>query len=251
MSWTHKVALVTGAASGMGRASARELAERGAAVVGIDYRATELAEAMADLPHDRAVGITADVSDPDQVERAIAEAAKAFGRIDAVCNVAGIIDDATPTHEVPLDQWHRVLAVDLTGPFLVTRSALPHLLANGGGSIVNMASSAGLFAAGGGSPYTAAKHGLIGLTRRVALEYGAQGIRATAICPGFIATELNAAYRTADPANDFVARTVAATPAGRWGSPEDVAKLVAFLAGDDSKFITGSVHTIDGGLLIR
>ncbi|MEU6422916.1 SDR family NAD(P)-dependent oxidoreductase [Streptomyces spiralis] len=251
MGWENKVALVTGAGSGMGRASARELAARGATVVGLDYREDALEEVVRELPSGRAMAVTADVSDVEQVEEAVARAVKEFGRLDVVCNIAGIVDDATPTHEVPLDQWHRVVAVDLTGPFLVIRSALPYLLANGGGSIVNMASSAGLFAAGGGSPYTAAKHGLVGLTRRVALEYGGRGVRANAICPGYIATELNAAYRTPDPGNDFVAQAVAATPAGRWGTPEEVAQLVAFLAGDESRFVTGAVHTIDGGLLIR
>ncbi|MGW7691331.1 SDR family NAD(P)-dependent oxidoreductase [Streptomyces asiaticus] len=251
MGCENKAALVTGAASGIGRAVVRELAGRGVRVAGLDSDGEALTAAMRSFPKGRVTSLVADVSDAGQVEQAVARTADAFGRLDVVCNVAGVVDDATPTHQVPLEQWHRVVAVDLTGPFLVTRSALPHLLASGGGSIVNMASSAGLFAAGGGSSYTAAKHGLVGLTRRVALEYGDRGVRVNAVCPGYIATELNASYRTPEPANEPVAGAVAATPAGRWGTPEEVATLVAFLAGDDSRFITGSVYTIDGGLLIR
>ncbi|MGW3468427.1 SDR family NAD(P)-dependent oxidoreductase [Saccharopolyspora sp. NPDC000995] len=241
-----RVGLVTGAGSGMGRAVALDLAARGARVAVLEIRETAAHDVLADLPGrpGRHLAATADVTSPDEVEETVGAVIETFGGVDLLCNTAGIPDDATPCHEMSLEQWHRVLSVDLTGPFVVSRAVLPSMLSRGSGAIVNVASMAGLVASGGGVAYTAAKHGLLGLTKRLALEYGPRGIRTNAVCPGYIATPMNLPYR------DMLKETVEATPAGRWAEPEEVARLVSYLLGDDARYILGAVFTIDGGATV-
>lgn len=230
----------------MGRAVAEELATRGARVALLDFREDAALDALGALPGGAArhVAVTADVTSPEQVQQAVEAVVAAFGGVDLVCNAAGVPDDATPCHEMPVEQWHQVLSVDLTGPFLVTRAVLPSMLARGGGAIVNIASMAALVAGGGGVAYTAAKHGLLGLTKRLALEYGPRGIRVNAVCPGYIRTSMNEPWREA------LRDTVGATPAGRWAEPEEVARLIAYLLGDDAGYVMGAAVTIDGGTTV-
>ena len=238
-----RVAVVTGGASGMGAAIARELASRGARVAVLDVQDAAARAVVQKLPGgtDVHLAVMVDVASPDEVARAVETVTGRFGGIDLLCNAAGMPDDATPCHEMTLEQWHRVLAIDLTGPFLVTRAVLPSMLARGQGAIVNIASIAGLVASGGGVAYTAAKHGLLGLTKRLAAEYGPLGIHVNAVCPGYIRTPMNLPYR------EMLAETIAATPAGRWAEPEEVAALVVHLLSDESRDIMGAAVTIDGG----
>ncbi|MFJ9542433.1 SDR family NAD(P)-dependent oxidoreductase [Streptomyces sp. NPDC101225] len=243
MGFEDRTALVTGAASGIGRAVAIELAARGARLALLDIHTAPMHETLGELAGDanRHVAVTADVASAEGVGRAVGTIIEETGGIDFLCNVAGVPDDATPCHQMPLEQWHRVLSVDLTGPFLTSQAVLPSMLERSRGAIVNVASMAGLVASGGGVAYTAAKHGLVGLTKRLAVEYGTHGIRANAVCPGYIATPMNLPYR------DMVKEVVEATPAGRWASAEEVAKLVAYLLAPEAEYIMGAAFTIDGG----
>jgi NAD(P)-dependent dehydrogenase (short-subunit alcohol dehydrogenase family) len=237
-----KVALVTGGASGMGRSVAELLAEGGAKVAVLDIDGKGANETVKQLPGGDGshLAISADVTDEEAIAAAIAETTSQLGEIELVCSAAGIPDDARPTHELTLDYWRKIIAVDLDGPFIVARAVLPGMLARGRGSIVNIASMAGVIASAGGSPYTAAKHGLLGLTKRMAAEYGPHGIRVNAVCPGYVATPMNLPYR------DMLKDVIAATPAGRWAEPAEVARLVVFLLGDDAPYIMGATMMIDG-----
>ena len=239
-----RVAIVTGGASGMGKAVAVELAARGARVAVLDNDRGLLERAKGDLdcPADqRHIALCADVTRPHEVREAIAAVIADAGGVDLLCNAAGIPDDATPCHEMSLEQWQSVIAVDLTGPFLVSKEAIPSMISRGGGAIVNIASIAGLVASGGGVAYTAAKHGLVGLTKRMAAEYGPQGIHVNAVCPGYIATPMNLPYR------EMLEEVIAATPAGRWAEAEEVARLVVHLMGRDARYVMGAAIPIDGG----
>lgn len=230
----------------MGRSVAESLAAAGVRVGVLDLNADAAASVVASLPGGASQNhaVIVDVTDEDAVNRAVAEVISTLGPVTLLCNAAGIPDDARPMHEVDLAQWRRILSVDLDGPFLVSRAVIPGMLSQGRGSIVNIASLAGVIATAGGASYTAAKHGLLGLTKRMAVDYGSQGIRVNAVCPGYIATPMNLPFR------EMLTDVIAATPAGRWAEPEEVAKLVVFLLGDDSPYITGASVMIDGGTSI-
>ncbi len=238
--FTGRVALVTGGGSGVGRATAAELAERGAQVAVLDIDAAAAA-ATVDLLGPDHLAIRADVVSAAETGAAVADVVKAAGSISLLVNAAGIPDDLTPCHELAPEQWHRVLATDLTGPFLVSRAVLASMLPLGRGAIVNVASMAGVSAGAGGIAYTAAKHGLIGLTKRMAVDYGPRGIQVNAVLPGYVATPMGLPY------GDYLAGAIAATPAGRWCQPEEVAKLIAYLLSDDAIYIHGAAYLIDGG----
>ena len=238
---THVRAIVTGGASGIGAAVVRELAARGARVACLDIG--DGADLVAALPGGTArhVFVPADVTSEPGVAEAVTLAATELGGINGVCNVAGIPDDGQPCEHVSVATWRRVLAVDLDGPFLVTKAALPHLRKEGGGSVVNIGSIASVGAQGGGVAYTAAKHAVLGLTRRLAKEYGPERIRVNAICPGYVATPMNVAYR------DLLADTIEATPAGRWAEPVEIARIAAFLLSNAATYMMGSIVMADGG----
>lgn len=249
MSMQDKVVVITGAGSGMGRAMAQEFASRGARVAALDINADSAAATVKDLPQpERALAVRADVADVDSVNAAVAEVQSWAARVDVLCNNAGIVDSFRPAHEIPLEEWHRTIAVDLTGPFLMSRAVIPGMLANGGGSIINTASISSFSAAGGGSAYTAAKHGVLGLTRQLTYDYGRHGIRVNAICPGATLTGLT----MPEGGSDFLPDTEAEIqriPAQRWCQPEEIAKLAAFLASEDAAYIHGAAMVIDGGWL--
>jgi len=243
-----RIAIVTGAGSGMGRAMAREFHEQGASVVAVDIRGSAAGEtaALVNDP-DRSLAMAADVSDRDDVERVIAAVTARFGRVDLLCNNAGVLDDYTPAHETSDALWNRVIGVNLTGAFLFARAVVPAMMAQGKGVIINTASISSFVAGGGGAAYTASKHGVLGLTRQLAFDYGKHGVRVNAICPGAIHTGMTNHLLTPEGRNPHVDAAVAGTPAGRWGKPEEIAHLALFLASDDADFIHGAAFTADGG----
>lgn len=246
-----RVAIVTGAGSGMGRAMIREFHDEGAIVVAVDIRLEAVVETIAQLGDtDRGLALGADVSNNEDVERVIGEVVSRFGRLDLLCNNAGILDDYTPAHETSLELWDRVIGVNLTGAFLWSRAAVPQMIEQGKGVIINTASISAFVAGGGGAAYTASKHGILGLTRQLAFDYGKRGIRVNAICPGAIQTGMTGHLLTPEGRNPHVDAAVAGTPAGRWGQPEEIAHMALFLASDDADFIHGAAFTVDGGWLL-
>jgi 3-oxoacyl-[acyl-carrier protein] reductase len=251
MKLNGKVAVVTGAGSGMGRAMAREFYEQGASVVVVDIRGDAAEETVVLVKDpDRSLALTADVSRRDQVEGVVSAVTQRFGRIDLLCNNAGVLDDYTPAHKTPDELWNRVIGVNLTGAFLFSRAVVPGMMAQKKGVIINTASISSFVAGGGGAAYTASKHGVLGLTRQLAFDYGKRGVRVNAICPGAIHTGMTDHLLTPEGRNPHVDAAVAGTPAGRWGTPEEIAHLALFLASDEADFIHGAAFTADGGWLL-
>lgn len=245
-----KVAVVTGAGRGLGRAIAAQYAREGAHVMVSDLDA-ELAQAASDAIREAggaASGVQANVNDQASVDALVAETIAAHGRIDIVCNNAGILDGFAPLLETGEELWDAVIGVNLKGVYRVSRAAIAHMLERGGGTFVNIASMAGLVAQAGGLAYTVSKHGVIGLTRQVSADYGQRGIRANAICPGSIDTEMSRSFLQGNPKVQAIVDNV---PAGRIGRPEEVAELATYLASDSSAFIHGAAMVIDGGWTIR
>jgi len=239
-------ALVTGAASGIGRATAILLAGRGAAVACFDVNADGLAETAAAIG-ERALPIPCDVTDLAAVEAAVSQAAADLGGLDAVANVAGVGDFTGDVAEIAPEEWARVLAVNLTGPFHVSRAAIPHLRAAGGGAIVNVSSQFGLVGCLASPAYCASKAGLIGLTRAMAIDHTEEGIRVNCVCPGPVDTPM-LAWTDATP--ELTARERGRTQgrnlSGRSGRPDEIAATIAFLLSDDVGFMSGSVVAVDG-----
>jgi NAD(P)-dependent dehydrogenase (short-subunit alcohol dehydrogenase family) len=239
-----RVALVTGAASGIGRATAQAFVEAGYAVALLDRDATAGAKAEGELSAlGRARFFGSDVTDDASVAAAVSGAVEAFGRLDAAFNAAGIDGEhGRRTHEGTLENWHRVLAVDLTGTFHCMRHQIPAMLAGGGGAIVNCASVAGVLGAATFSAYVAAKHGVVGLTRAAALEYAREGLTVNAICPGTINTQMNQALPP-----ELLDGLLAASPMGRLGEPAEIAATAVFLCSPGARFLNGQAIPVDGG----
>ncbi|MCG2621848.1 glucose 1-dehydrogenase [Arthrobacter sp. I2-34] len=243
------VVIVTGAGSGMGAAMVREFVAEGARVAALDINLTSARRTVDELDNpDRAVAVKVDVADPESVQASIDQVRTWAGRIDVLCNNAGIIDSFQPAHEISLAEWDRTIAVNLTGPFLMARAVIPQMLEQSGGAIINTASIASLSAAGGGTAYTAAKHGVLGLTRQLTFDYGRRGIRVNAICPGATLTGLTMPDGGSDTLPDNEDE-IARTPAGRWCQPREIARLAVYLASKDADFIHGAAMVIDGGWL--
>ncbi len=238
-----KVAIVTGAGSGIGEAIAHRFAASGASVALIDISGTQ--DTVAVDIGERARGFKADVSDPEAMASVIGQVVEHFGRLNVVCNNAGV--DGTPTMlaDCPVEEFDRIMAINARGVYLGMKYALPHLVASGGGSIINVASAAGLVGQAGMASYCASKGAVIQLCRAVAAEYGAHGIRVNALCPGVIETPLAQAFLAANPQlrDELHAKHLL----GRLGRAEEVAAAAEFLASDDAAFITGSVLSVDGG----
>jgi NAD(P)-dependent dehydrogenase (short-subunit alcohol dehydrogenase family) len=236
---TQKVAFISGAAQGIGKRTAEVLAERGFALILNDLRPTNLELGVPTLE------ATGDISDQETVQRFAAQTLERFGCIDVLVNNAGI-SCITPAEETSLEQWQRVMNVNLTAPFLLSREFGKIMLRQGSGSIINIASVAGLLGISDRSAYNTSKHGLIGLTRTLAAEWGGRGVRVNAVCPGWVLTEMDHAdtgvgtYTHTDITNRV--------PMGRYAMPDDIAKAVAFLAdSSQSGFINGQSLSVDGG----
>ena len=235
-----KIALVTGGGSGIGAACARALAEEGAGVLVVDYDAEAAAAIAAEVGGS---AFAADVTDPDACTAMVAAAVDAFGRLDVAVNNAGVGPARlVRTAEIDIDDWRRVLATNLDGVFYSMRAEIPALLQTGGGSIVNMSSALAVVASVGTAAYVASKHGVLGLTRAAAIEYGRDGIRVNAVGPGTTETPL-----TRDALARDSERMLERYPLGRVAVPEDIAPLVVFLASDASAFCTGGWYAVDGG----
>lgn len=247
-----KVALVTGGGSGIGRASAIGFAREGARVVVADIDA-EAGQSTVDTIGSsgaQAIFVRTDVSKQADVEAMINTTIEAFGHMDCAFNNAGIEGTVgIPTADYSVDNWDRVIDINLKGVWLCMKYELSHMLKQGGGAIVNTASVAGLVGGTFGSAYYASKHGVVGLTKAAAIEYGGSAIRVNAVCPGVIRTEM--AERVIKDRQDLEDSVTALHPLGRLGTPEEVAETVVWLSSDAASFVTGQAIAVDGGYVSK
>jgi NAD(P)-dependent dehydrogenase (short-subunit alcohol dehydrogenase family) len=244
----NKIAIVTGAGSGIGRACALALIHEGARVALVGRRKDRVEE-VAREAGSSALALAADVSKRAEIERVIERTVNAFGGVHILVNNAGILHPGT-AEQVTEEQWDETFNTNVRGLWLLSRAVLPHLRNAGGGSIINMASVLGINGARLRAVYSASKGAVILLTKCMAIDHGHENIRVNAICPSFVETELTAGYlkTTADP--DAVRRErIGVHPIGRLGQPEDMAGLTVYLASDESSWVTGAVFPVDGGYL--
>jgi NAD(P)-dependent dehydrogenase (short-subunit alcohol dehydrogenase family) len=245
-----RVAFITGAGSGIGRATAVAFAARGAAVAVADVSAQnsrETADAVT-RAGGGALALVCDVTKSADVRAALDQTMDVFGRLDYAFNNAGIEQPPTPIADITEAQFERIIDVDLRGIFLCMKYEIPLILASGGGAIVNTSSGAGVKGFPGGAAYGAAKHGVIGLTRCAALDYAPAGLRVNAICPGIIDTPMMSRFSGDTPQGR--AEVIAQEPVGRMGRPEEIASAVMWLCSDDAAFTVGHALVVDGGQTI-
>jgi len=245
-----KVAIVTGASSGIGKSIAQSFAREGAAVVVSDLNQDAGEKVVADI---RAAGgeatfVAGNVSKPADCERTVQAALERYDRLDVACNNAGIGGDTKPTAELSIEGWQKVIDINLSGVFFGMKYQIPAMLKGGGGSIVNMASILGQVGFANSSAYVAAKHGVVGLSQTTAIEYAAQKVRVNSVGPGFIHTPLTKNLEEDRKTNEML---ISLHPMGRLGNPEEVAELVLWLASEKSSFVTGAYYPVDGGYLAR
>jgi NAD(P)-dependent dehydrogenase (short-subunit alcohol dehydrogenase family) len=249
-----KVALVTGAGAGIGRASALAFARAGARVVVADVDAAGGAETVRQIEEleGEARFVRVDVSDEADVRRLVSETVDAFGRLDFAHNNAGIGAPPVPLHEAHRGAFERVLAVNVIGVWLCLKYEARQMLSTGtGGAIVNTASLAGLIGFPNNVAYATSKHAVLGITRTAALEYARRGIRVNAVCPAFVHTQMVDDFIAADPQHFNLDRLAGMQPMGRMGTPQEVADAVVWLCSDSSAFITGIALPLDGGTTAR
>ncbi len=245
-----KVTVVTGASSGIGRAAALALARAGSRVVVAARREAELQTLVAEIAEagGEALAIPTDVTDEGQVRALIESAVERFGRIDCAFNNAGIEGPSKPAHTYSSDEFRQVMRVNALGTFLCMKYEIEHMVEQGGGSIVNDASAAGLRGMPRQVAYAASKHAVIGMTKVAAIDYGGKGIRVNAVCPGFTKTDMVDRLTGGDP--ERAERLAAYSPMGRLGTVEEVANAVVWLCSDESSFTNGEAMVLDGGLTV-
>jgi 3-oxoacyl-[acyl-carrier protein] reductase len=244
-----KVALVTGAASGMGRATAYLFADEGAKVAVQDVNAAGLDEVVSEIADAGgiAAGFVADLGDAASIPGLVDQVVAKFAALDILINNAGVSRPVAIVAQDYEDAWERTIAVNLAAQMRLIRAALPHLIKSGAGRIVNIASTEGLGATAGGSPYTASKHGVVGLTRSLAVELGAQGVTVNCVCPGPINTAMTAPIPD-EAKRKFARRRV---PLRRYGEPEEVAQITLSIVLPGSSYLNGAIIPLDGGLIVQ
>jgi NAD(P)-dependent dehydrogenase (short-subunit alcohol dehydrogenase family) len=250
MSNHQTVAIVTGAASGIGKSVAERFAQEDVAVVLSDVN-QKLGEQGAEQIRQaggQATFVMADVSRPSDCERVVEVALEQYGRLDYACNNAGIGGEQNQTADLSIEGWQQILAINLSGVFYGMKYQIPAMLKTGGGAIVNMASILGQVGFAGAVGYVAAKHGVVGLTQGAALEYAPHGIRINAVGPGFISTPM---IHALEEDLELKSALVALHPIGRLGRSEEVAELVIWLSSEKASFVTGAYYPVDGGYLAR
>ena len=253
ISFENRVALVTGAASGLGLATARAFAEAGAAVVLADWSKSEVqaaAEGLADKGH-KTLAVACDVSDDAQVEAMVKKTVAAFGRLDAAYNNAGIQNELAETADVTREDYDRVMAVNLRGVWSSMKFELQVMREQGSGAIVNCSSLGGLVGGNQRGTYHAAKHGVIGFTKSAALEYATRGIRVNAVCPGLIRTAMADKMEAEGQGEALRSMRETFVPMQREGRPEEIANVVLFLCSDLASYVTGQSISVDGGYVMR
>ncbi|MED1607670.1 glucose 1-dehydrogenase [Cytobacillus kochii] len=245
MKLKDKVAIITGAASGMGKAEALTFAREGAKIIvaDINFSGAEEVAQLISAEGGRALAIQVDICQNSDIKQLVTHTLNQFGRIDILVNNAGIFDHYKTSLETNESEWDKIININLKGPYMATNAVLPTMLDRGEGTIINIASVAGLVAGKGGAAYTASKHAVIGYTKHLASAYASQGIRVNAICPGTIITPL-----VKDIINNIPVENI---PAKRFGQQEEVAELAVFLASNQANFVHGAAIPIDGGFTIQ
>lgn len=245
--FSGKVAFVTGASTGIGLASARAFAEAGAAVALVARSKNRIEEAVSDLTNQghKVIGFTCDVADEAQMADAVAATVKEFGRLDMAFNNAGIMKPVIDAANEPAEDFDRIVAINLRGVWTSTKHELKQMREQGSGAIVNCSSLGGLVGGPGRAAYHATKHGIIGFTKSVALEYAARGVRVNVVCPGTIATPMVDRMTESNDLNTEA--TLAITPMKRYGTPEEIASAALWLCSDASSYVTGVALPVDGG----
>jgi NAD(P)-dependent dehydrogenase (short-subunit alcohol dehydrogenase family) len=250
MKLQDKVAVITGAGSGMGKEMALLFGLEGAKLVLADISQAALDQVVAEVKQNggQAVGVSANVAKEEDVQNMIETAVKTYGSLDILVNNAGIMDKMTPVTELTDELWERVIAVNATGPMRAIRKALPIMIGQGKGVIINTASIGGLYGSRAGAAYTASKHAVVGLTKNVGFQYADAGIRCNAIAPGGVETNIMADAGDMNPESRGLRKAMSGAGFNpRNGKPEEIAKIALFLASDDSSFINGTVITADAG----
>lgn len=244
-----KTVIITGAASGIGKAQSILFAREGANVVLADLNLDGLKLVVDEISKEdgEAIAVKVDVTNDEDIEKMVAEAINSFGEISILSNTAGMFDNYSTLLDTDEKLWNKMIDVNLTSLYKITGKVLPTMIEKGKGVILNIASGAGLIGGGGGIGYTSTKHAVVGFTKQLNAEYGLKGIRANAIAPGLIETPM--VQSIIDDPNSGIMDTLNKIPAGRYGTPQEIAELALFLVGDESKYIYGAVVPIDGGLL--
>lgn len=242
--FTGKVAFVTGAASGIGRATAVAFAAEGARVAILDRTETSLRETATAVGNagGEVLTLACDVSKPEDVEAAVARTVERFGRLDIAFNNAGVENKAAPVAEIELEEWDRILDINLRGTFVCMKHELAQMVRQGGGVVVNTSSGAGIRGVAGGAAYAASKHAIIGLTKSAALDYAKSNIRVNAVLPGNIETPMMDRFTGGD-----IQKAIDLEPVGRLGKPEEIAEAVLWMSADLGAFVTGASISVDGG----